>query len=1156
MKYQTLLARSFSKHEQKKLGYWALFLFIALSFFINFKPFMGPLSVCNEFEVINGEDEKLHLFDDTDSSLQIAKETINSTSIVNDTGSSHEEAEIMSSALTVNDTDSSHGESEIREIIVNNATSRSQEVVVFKESLAQIMKTNDSSNPPQFVNEKDTSMVNNTNSSLPEATVSSEIDILTAENTSWCIRPYARKGDQAAMGAVREWTVKLVAGASHILPQCTQKHSVPAILFSAGGYSGNHFHSFADIIVPLFITSRPYNGDVQFLITNGIIIEDSLIVNDTSNSQEIATAADAAAMDEKTELRCNIMGRSEFCEMKGDIRIDGNSSTAFIVSSETDILTAENTSWSIRPYARKEALGEKDFARKWSVKPVTSRLDIARYTRNHSVPAILFSAGGYSGNFFHAFTDIIIPLYSTARTFNREVQFLMTDRKPWWIAKFKTLFEALSRYGIIDIDDRHDVHCFHSLTVGLKGRNNKELSIDSSTSPYSMKDFRKFLRSWYSLKKITAAIIRDGDKRKPRLLIIPRKRSRSFTNVGEIAQLAESLSYQVIVAEPGPDVSGFAKIINSCDVLMGVHGAGLTNIVFLPENAILIQVVPFGKVEWASRISFEDPAKDMNIRYLDYKIKVEESTLIQQYPADHEVLRDPSAIGKQGWVAFRSIYLDKQNVMLDVERFRPTLYQTLLARSFSKHEQKKLGYWALLACLFIALSFFINFKPFMGPLSVLNLRLSTGEDEKLHLFDDTDSSLQIAKETINSTSIVNDTGSSHEEAEIMSSALTVNDTDSSHGESEIRDASAGTKNRSSLCTFMGRSDFCEIKGDIRIDGNSYTVFIVSSEINILAAENTSWCIRPYARKGEWTVKLVAGASHILPQCTQNHSVPAILFSAGGYSGNHFHSFADIIVPLFLTSRPYNGDVQFLITNVNANRYQPISIDYRQDIHCYDSMTVGLIRRTSKELSIDPSNSPYSMKDFRQFLRSSYSLKRTTAIKIGNGSRKRPRLVIISRKRSRAFTNVGEIVSMAKRLGFRVVVAEPDADVSGFAKIINSCDVMMGVHGAGLTNMVFLPEKAVLVQVIPIGGTEWLSKTYFEEPVKDMNIRYLDYKIRLEESTLIHQYPPDHVVLRDPSAVWKQGWSAVQSIYLSKQNVTLDVNRFRPTLVKALELLHQ
>ncbi|KAI9381019.1 hypothetical protein POPTR_015G042200v4 [Populus trichocarpa] len=410
---------------------------------------------------------------------------------------------------------------------------------------------------------------------------------------------------------------------------------------------------------------------------NEIVIKDSLIVNDTSSSQQIATDADAATMNEKIELRCNIMGRSEFCEIKGDIRIDGNSSTAFIVSSETDILTAENTSWSIRPYARKEALGEKDFARKWSVKLVTDRPDIPRCTRNHSVPAILFSVGGYSGNFFHAFTDIIVPLYSTAQPFNREVQFLITNRKSSWIAKFKTLLEALSRYEIIDIDDRHDMHCFQSLTIGLKGRNNKELSIDSSTSPYSMKDFTQFLRRWYSLKKITAAKIRDGDKRKPRLLIISRKRSRAFTNVGEIAELAESLSYQVIVAEPGPDVSGFAKIINSCDVVMGVHGAGLTNIVFLPENAILIQVVPFGRVEWASRVSFEDPAKDMNIRYLDYKIKVEESTLIQQYPADHVVLRDPSVIGKQGWLAFRSIYLDKQNVTLDVNRFRPTLVKAL-----------------------------------------------------------------------------------------------------------------------------------------------------------------------------------------------------------------------------------------------------------------------------------------------------------------------------------------------------------------------------------------------------------------------------------------------------------------------------------------------
>uniref|UniRef100_A0A6N2KA87 Glycosyltransferase 61 catalytic domain-containing protein n=1 Tax=Salix viminalis TaxID=40686 RepID=A0A6N2KA87_SALVM len=514
------------------------------------------------------------------------------------------------------------------------------------------------------------------------------------------------------------------------------------------------------------------------------------------------------------------------------------------------------------------------------------------------------------------------------------------------------------------------------------------------------------------------------------------------------------------------------------------------------------------------------------------------------------------------------------------------MYETVLARSFSKHEQKRLGYWALLACSFIVLSFFTIFKPYLGPLPVLNLRLSMGEDDKLHLSNDTTSSWMIAREDrthegaqsiMNSSSIVNGTSKSQEVfREITSNNyFMVNNTDISLPKA----TDAGTKNNKMepLCTIMGRSDFCEIKGDIRIDGNSFTVFIVSSETDILAAKNTSWRIRPYARKGdqtamdgvrEWTVKLVAGGSYI-PECSLNHSVPGILFSAGGYSGNHFHAFTDIIVPLFSTARPYNGEVQFLITNCWSgwiakfrtilkalSRYQLMNIDNRKDIHCFGSMTVGLKRESYKELGIDPSKSPYSIKDFRQFLRSSYNLKKPRAIKIMDGTKRRPRLLIISRKRSRAFTNVGDIVTLAKKLGYRVVVAEPDADLSGFSQIMNSCDVVMGVHGAGLTNIVFLPENAVLIQVIPFGGAEWLSRTFFEEPAKAMNIRYLDYKIRVEESSLLQQYPADHVVLRDPSVIGKQGWLAFRSIYLQKQNVTIDVNRFRPTLVKALELLHQ
>lgn len=103
--------------------------------------------------------------------------------------------------------------------------------------------------------------------------------------------------------------------------------------------------------------------------------------------------------------------------------------------------------------------------------------------------------------------------------------FSFTNTKSWWISKFKTSLEALSRYELTDIDDRHDILRFRSLTNGLIRRTDGELSIDPSTSPYSIKDFRRFLISYYSLKKITAAKIRDGDKRTPQLLIVSRKRS-------------------------------------------------------------------------------------------------------------------------------------------------------------------------------------------------------------------------------------------------------------------------------------------------------------------------------------------------------------------------------------------------------------------------------------------------------------------------------------------------------------------------------------------------------------------------------------------------------------------------------------------------------
>ncbi|OMO60078.1 hypothetical protein COLO4_33954 [Corchorus olitorius] len=388
-----------------------------------------------------------------------------------------------------------------------------------------------------------------------------------------------------------------------------------------------------------------------------------------------------ASEQKRTKIVCSSEKRTEFCEINGDIRIEANSATVFVsVSPQESIILAEenNSSRIIRPYARKEDEYALSTVRKWSVKPVSDSKLIPKCNQNHSVPAILFSLGGYSGNNFHDFTDIIIPLFSTARVFDGQVKFLVADKNPWWwVNKFQNLVQKLSNYEVVYIDNETDIHCFNNVIVGLK-RSPQELSIDPSETPaYSMTDFRQLLRNAYSLNKTSAIKLEDHKSRAPRLLIVARNRTRSFTNTDEIAAMGRNLGYQVVVAEADSNVARFAQVVNSCDVMMGVHGAGLTNMVFLPENAILIQIIPFGVAEWIVRDAFKYPSDGMNINYLDYKIEAEESSLIEQYPAGHEVLSNPISILKKGWVPFKQVYLDKQNVKLDVNRFRLTLVKAL-----------------------------------------------------------------------------------------------------------------------------------------------------------------------------------------------------------------------------------------------------------------------------------------------------------------------------------------------------------------------------------------------------------------------------------------------------------------------------------------------
>ncbi|KAJ4765407.1 hypothetical protein LUZ62_075782 [Rhynchospora pubera] len=374
-------------------------------------------------------------------------------------------------------------------------------------------------------------------------------------------------------------------------------------------------------------------------------------------------------------------------------------------------------------------------------------------------------------------------------------------------------------------------------------------------------------------------------------------------------------------------------------------------------------------------------------------------------------------------------------------------------------------------------------------------------------------------------------------------------------------------------------DLCDVEGDVRVHGKSSSVFSVTSLENYNSeANNETWSVRPHPRK--YAAELMAQFREVqikvadyaqVPKCDVIHNSAAVIFATGGFNGNYFHDFTDLIVPLFITSYRFKGEVQFLVSNAQVwfvlkysgllrklSNYEILDFDKEERIHCYPRVIVGLSKH--KDLIVEPSRAPnhISTVEFGHFARMAYSLERNTTTKLGEGSAKKPRLLIMARNHSRALMNREEIVPLIEALGFEVVIGNAlfSMDVGEFARLVNSADVMMGVHGAGLTNFVFLPTNAVLIQIVPLGNYERTCQYDFGEPAVDMGLKYLQYSISEEESTLMDLYPINHPVFRDPESIHRQGWQTANGIYLGKQNVRLNFTRFRPILEKTLDLLRQ
>ncbi|KAL6619296.1 hypothetical protein ACP70R_034435 [Stipagrostis hirtigluma subsp. patula] len=391
--------------------------------------------------------------------------------------------------------------------------------------------------------------------------------------------------------------------------------------------------------------------------------------------------------------------RSDVCYLRGDVRTDPSTSTVLLYGAPRG-----SSPEKVRPYTRKFEESIMSTIDEVTIVPVPAPAPNAtsvgpdgnnlrrRCDVRHppGVPAVVFSTGGYTGNVYHEFSDGLIPLFITAQRFAGEVVFVVLEYHYWWLGRYGAVLERLTNYKVVDFRYDRRVHCFSEMIVGL--RIHGELVVDPKLMPdgKGIKDFQALLHQGYSRTPSSSSSASQppvplplappsrpcprAAAAKPKLVIFIRKKNRVLLNLPHVVTACRRAGFapHVMNLRRQTPLPAIHAALASADATVAVHGAAVTHFLFMRPGSVLLQIVPVG-LDWAADAFYGKPAQQLGLEYLEYKVAPEESSLAAEYGLNSTVVRDPSVISSRGWWEMKKVYMDRQNVTVNIKRFAEVL---------------------------------------------------------------------------------------------------------------------------------------------------------------------------------------------------------------------------------------------------------------------------------------------------------------------------------------------------------------------------------------------------------------------------------------------------------------------------------------------------